>query len=585
MKFFSIKWKLSLALVAIGLGLVGMYVLIAKDTFESDKISYVFENQETQVEAMAKDFDQQIERHLFVGRTILSTYDFKTKTLNLMGQRLFGEQKSFQGIDLRDAKNGDSLFQVEKNPGQLAKEPLPAEGVLKDGTPQVRHLKNHQFLISTQERGEDGLLVLRVLVEMQPAFPLAQSSQAFFLADARKILMSAGNIEDLGRVAQEMVSEISGDRADHAMMKNFEGQKYLISSSSTKLGDFHLASLASEKDVLSALRVLWRRSIIFLVFSTFATILISYFLSTGLTANLAALSAAAIRIGQGNFSSPPTVKSQDEIGVLALAFRKMATEIGRLLLETKDKARMEEELKTARLVQESLFPAVPDVTMETLSMSGLYVTSTECGGDWWYYFRRGDELYVVVADATGHGTPAALITAAARSLFSKLEHSNESLLEIAKDWDHATASSSGKKVYMTAFLLKINVKTGAGTFVNACHEPPILMSAEGTGEYLAIEKGSTLGEGATDRCVEQPLELKPGERLILFTDGMFAVENKEGKTYSDLRFLKAVQKLAAKSPKAQELASAIHEMIENHRQGVIYPDDVTLVVIERHSES
>ena len=100
-------------------------------------------------------------------------------------------------------------------------------------------------------------------------------------------------------------------------------------------------------------------------------------------------------------------------------------------------------------------------------------------------------------------------------------------------------------------------------------------------EFIALEKGSTLGEGQTERCVEQPFKMEPGDRFVIFTDGVFSVVNKEGKALSDIRFAKAVAKLSAKCPVTKDLAEEIHQLLEKQREGTAYPDDVTLVVLDR----
>lgn len=582
--FFSIKWKLSLAFVLLGLTLVGSYVLIAKDTFESDKISYVFDSQQAQVEAISKDVNQRIEQSLLLTRSILSTYDFTTNSLNTTGEHLFKSQDPIVAIELFDESQKSSIIRVEKRQDLLPASDMSSGDVAKGGL-LVTPLSSGVLLLESKEQESDAdTLRLRIVVELGEVFPQTNGSQLFVLSQAGKPILASNDSGPLPTEAIQIISDLSRDRSPQGtLVRELEDRKYLISTVKLKFGDLRLMSLVNQEEALGALKILFRRSIIFILFSGFATILISLVLSKGLTGNLQLLAHAAKRIGQGHFSDPIRLKSNDEVGVLSSAFEAMGGEIERLLTETKDKARMEEELKTASLVQESLFPKQRHYQSGSLAISGVYATSSECGGDWWYYFDRGDEIIIVIADATGHGTPAALITAAARSLFSKLERSSLSLLEMARDWDTAVSASSGQKVFMTAFLLRLNKDSGQGSFLNACHEPPLhLRNADGgiEADFLNVHLGSTLGELHSDRFKEEPFHLDRGEALVLFTDGVTAVENPEGKTISDARFAKAVQKIVVASRTAPEIASGIHDYIEKHRKGTPLPDDVTLVVVK-----
>ena len=298
------------------------------------------------------------------------------------------------------------------------------------------------------------------------------------------------------------------------------------------------------------------------------------------------LTESAIRLGQGDFSEPPKIKARDEIGILSGAFQKMTAEIQRLLSETRDKARMEAELKTASLVQESLLPNPPTHRRGEISLSGQLVTSTECGGDWWYYFEQGDDVYVAIADATGHGTPAALVTAAARAAFAIIEKSEMTLSEMMSIWDHVVASCSAKRVYMTAALLKINTKNGKGSIVNACHEWPFKLTARTEGafeeEQLSLERGSTLGERRTDTWTVQEFNLGPGDLLLLYTDGLFSVADKQGRVLSDRRFGKRLSKLINTDSPTEAVLQATDRILEDYL-GAPIPDDITLVAIKRQA--
>jgi sigma-B regulation protein RsbU (phosphoserine phosphatase) len=362
-----------------------------------------------------------------------------------------------------------------------------------------------------------------------------------------------------------------------------------MTSVSLETANFKLIALTPEADALGALSTLFNRSILFLFFSTFALIIISMIIARQMTAQLFLLTKAALQIGQGHFEAIPQIKSQDEMGVLSSAFNKMSGEILRLLNETRDKARMEAELKTAHLVQESLLPSQPDFKLNQIEINGLVVTSTECGGDWWHYFVKGNEIYVAIADATGHGTPAALITAAARSIFSRLENEDLSLAAMMRAWDNAISTCSKNKIFMTGILLQINTENGFCSFIGAGHESPFIITPQLDQyqfSFLDLDMHNSLGEGFDSDLMPQHYILPLNASLVLYTDGLFAVENGQGKKISEKRFGKKMAQLAPQANSATEVTKQILKEFNDHREHSALPDDVSVVVIRRvHSQS
>ncbi len=582
-RFISIKWKLSAAFIALGVGLVGGYVLIAKDTFESDKISYVFDSQQAQVEAAASDFNQKIEQALVLSKAIISTYDVQSKALSSIGQRLFNDQKSLLALELLEQSKKELIVKVE-NESELMPAMDSKESAITAGAMDVRVLSHKRILITTGQKGDSGeTLILRILLEGSSFFPKTTGTVFMMIRGGQILAFSTPMTQTL--IYQEIISEFSRARAEITSLKKVGNEEFLVSSLSTKFADIRFVAVTPKAEALGALNVLLKRSMVFVLFSLFVTILIALTVSKSLTSSLATLTQAAAKIGRGDFSSPVVVKSHDEVGILSTAFQKMGLEIKRLLEETKDKARMEAELKTASLVQESLLPKSPDFQKNEISLSGYYATSTECGGDWWYYFEHGNDLYVAIADATGHGTPSALITASARAVFSMIEKAEMTLPQMMSAWDYAISSCSAGKVFMTAQLFKINTLSGEIVFINACHEPPLNLKLtavdELSGEYLEVQKGTTLGELLNKEWVEERMTLGPGQKLILLTDGLFSVVNADGKALSDRRYMQNLLKRIRWSTTTTEIIAESAAIIERHRNGILFPDDITLVAISR----
>jgi len=581
MKFFSIKWKLSLSFIALALGIAGCYVKIAKQTFESDKISYIFDTEQRENSQEAQNLNQQMTRFLFDARAIFAGYDVQTRKLSPAADQLLQAHELIQGVQIVDLSD-QSTASFAKVGETLPNRPALGQA-LEKGDFDLTHLTGSQFIITALAPGTEKTYELRTFFEMKNLFSDRGDDEVTVLTKNRNVLLASDSPDLRAEVIEGFLNQSELLDVTSTSTQELAGTRYLISSTPLKRGGLRVYSFVKESTALSALRILYRRSLFFLLFSFFATIVLSLILSSSLTRNMMTLTVVAEKIGRGDFQARADFVSKDETGILARAFEKMAKEIENLLRLTVDKTRMDLELQTARLVQESFFPERSQLEVGHLRLNGLYISSSECSGDWWYYYQRGEYLYFIIADATGHGTPAALITAAARSLVSVLQTTDLTLIEIAERFDDAIFQCSKKRVCMTAFILKIHVTSGAFTFLNASHEPPVILSRvtdshSYKGNYILSTPGSILGEQQRSWREEQA-QIAPGEKLVLFTDGLLSIQN-AGQVMSERRFMKILEASAQNSPTSTEMLKEISEQVQAFGHGEPIPDDITLAIIE-----
>ena len=580
LKNLSIRWKLSLALVATGLTLVMAYVIVAKKVFESDKISYVFETQDSSVQSIKQTFNSQLEHVLQSVQFVTATYNPATGKPTEIGMGIFKSEPALEALELVNEKTGQIVFKLEKKQGEMADVLRPIDHMLT-----IEPLGGNQLVVSERVSSPDQIpLHASAVIELDKLLPqvnpthtlaFAQNGNPFYKMDFRGVPRST---------FQLMANRVRDLKLDTTSVLKDAGTVYLASAVPLGIGDMQVFELTPEREAFGALGTLFDRSLIFLAFSLFGLIAVSIVLSRSLTWQLGNLTSAADQIGQGNFDIQETIDSRDEVGILAQAFVKMSREIQRLLSETREKTRMEEELKTAKLVQERLLPDKPSAVINAIEICGSVVTSSECGGDWWHYFVKGDSLYVAIADATGHGTPAALITAAARSVFSRLEAEPLTLIEMVVAWDQAISSCSGRQVLMTGLLLKIDTRTGEGFVVNCSHELPMLFRRNGV-EFefspVDIPACGRLGDGLKEYIQEKQFTLAEGDVLLMYTDGLFAVENSNGQTMSDRRFAKKIVSELDKEKSAPKITDLALNIFNNFRKEGLIPDDVSIVTLRR----
>lgn len=555
----------------MALGFVGLYVVLAKKTFESDKVSYVFETQQTQTSSLARALEAEVERISFDTRSIVAGFNPVERKLNVGAQKVFWDHPHILALRLKNPASAEYLLQMEKQPGLL--ESMGNEWPSTDKT-DFHPLKQNRFLLTV---GKDA----QVLFEVENSLGNQLKGQITALLHEGKIInRSAGS-----SLADDAISDTLKKlpSSETTTIIDIGPNPYLVSIGRANEGQLIFATFTEKKAALGALDLLFKRSLIFLLFSFFATVIVSLILSNQLTQNLNSLAKTAERIGSGDFSASTEFKSRDEMGILAKAFSKMSEEIQRLLKETVDKTRMEEELKTARFVQESLFPQQSYYENAHVRVAGLNKTTTECSGDWWFYYQRQSDLYVFVADATGHGIPAALITAAARSVFSFVKNHDLSLKEILAHWDRATMECSSGRVFMTAFAMRLNVELGEASYISAGHEPAVILKRVDGGKYNASyligEQSHSLGENK-NVWFENKIQLDPGDRMLIYTDGLLAIRSPDGKSYSEKRFLSYLQKAFDPQWNTLDFIQKVDQHFMDLNAGQAFPDDITMVAVD-----
>ena len=272
------------------------------------------------------------------------------------------------------------------------------------------------------------------------------------------------------------------------------------------------------------------------------------FVSAGsVTKPLRDLVRATKKIAGGDFNIRLIPLTNDEVAELGHSVNNMASRIEHLLTAEVEKARFEKELETAKLVQSTFFPK-SDIIGKNLSVTGSYQPATECGGDLWghYHIREGVEL-VFIADAMGHGAPAALVTAIAyaccksvSSILAENSPIDPSPRILLERLNTIILDAVDGKISMTFFAALFDFHTGTVTFANAGHNFPFVLTGDkndprlGGGKKRIPESsptaaitltlmGNPLGVQRDSEYKEKTFALAAGDKFVFFTDGL--IEN------------------------------------------------------------
>ncbi|MBA2542063.1 MAG: SpoIIE family protein phosphatase [Deltaproteobacteria bacterium] len=294
------------------------------------------------------------------------------------------------------------------------------------------------------------------------------------------------------------------------------------------------------------------------------------------------LAYRADQIARGDLRTRVDVSSRDEIGVLGQNFNFMADQINLLLEQTAEKARMDQEIEVARAIQETLVPSSEPVTRGQLEFAGYYEPAAQTGGDWWTWHElAGGKILLVIGDVTGHGVPSAMITAAAKAACDVARHIHGDEVTVTKlleIMNHAIYESAQRKFVMTCFASIVDPKARTITYANAAHNFPYLYRvADGKGEFGSLMiRGNRLGDDPASRYEAKTTELRAGDVIVWYTDGIVECDGPDGEEYGEKRFRASVKKTAALA--AAEMRDSIVADAMTYFNDAPRKDDITLIL-------
>lgn len=324
-------------------------------------------------------------------------------------------------------------------------------------------------------------------------------------------------------------------------------------------------------------------------------------LTRTITASIYKLYRATEHVNKGDFTHRIEVTSKDQLASLETSFNGMTENIQKLLVEQKEKQRLENELSIAQEVQAQLFPkGVFDV--ESLELHGFCEPARTVSGDYYDFVPLGpDRMALAVGDISGKGISAALLMATIHSAVRaysleclpvmatagvghggsfSLSKADRSLdVEISPSLlctmlNRQVYNSTPLEKYATIFLGIYDGSSRQLTYCNAGHLPPLIMAEDGPvrrldrgGSVIGLLDGLTFEEGTAT--------LRPGEIFIAYSDGVTEPENEFGEFGEDrlIRLIRENQHLPLQ--RVSDLAVAA---VKDWIGGVEQPDDITLVL-------
>jgi serine phosphatase RsbU (regulator of sigma subunit) len=254
--------------------------------------------------------------------------------------------------------------------------------------------------------------------------------------------------------------------------------------------------------------------------------------------------------------------------------------------------RIQEEMTVARRIQRQFLPGtLPQI--DGWQLAALNRGAQAVGGDFFDCVELPDNrLGLVVADVCGKGVPAALFVALTRSLLRAAsqtpwefkerptaQHRDVLTRALWFTNDYIAREHGESNMFITVFYAVLEPETGRISYVNAGHNPPLMIS--GDGKHIRELESYNLPVGIieTESYSAAEFVMEAGEMLVAFSDGITEAMNPAGEPYGDERFIDELR--ANCSLSAQELTTTIEQRVDEYAAGAPQADDMTLLILRR----
>lgn len=256
----------------------------------------------------------------------------------------------------------------------------------------------------------------------------------------------------------------------------------------------------------------------------------------------------------------------------------ISLENARLFIETLEKQKLEEEMALARNIQVRLLPkTMPDLS--NILIHGINVPSKQVGGDYFDIINIDSNcLGITIADVSGKGMGAALLMSNLQASLQSLVKENYSLDKLVGRINNVIYQNTDPEKYITFFYGQLDKKTLTFDYINAGHNPPYLLHKDGTMDEL-ITGGIILGMMPDMPYEIGACQLKKGDMLMLYTDGVTETMTLEDEEYEETRLINFLKRTGL-SKKPEEINNDLILELERFAGGAPQNDDITILTLQ-----
>ncbi len=267
------------------------------------------------------------------------------------------------------------------------------------------------------------------------------------------------------------------------------------------------------------------------------------------------------------------------VGLVTYTYEQMRTQIEQ---EAAERGKLEHEMNIARDIQMALlpktFPSLPGLDMFAFTVPARHV-----GGDCYDVIDIGEgRLAITIGDVSGKGTPAAILMANVQAAVRALSESNVPAAELITRVNRLVHGYTEDSVFITFFYSVLDTRTGELVYVNAGHNPPCILRADGSRDYLD-RGGLVVGIMPDSEYEEGRATLCAGDDLVLYTDGVTEAANTEDEMFGEERLEQLL--IEHRHASAREIEEQVYTSIKDFAAGASQTDDLTMVIVKMASDA
>lgn len=283
------------------------------------------------------------------------------------------------------------------------------------------------------------------------------------------------------------------------------------------------------------------------------------------------------------------VSTKDEIEMVARSIEKMDRKLKEYIREnnaiTEEKARVNTELGLAHHIQvntlPSVFPAFPD--RNEFDIYASMDPAKEVGGDFYDFFLVSEnQLGMVMADVSGKGIPAAMYMMMAKSMIKAKMMSGIKPADALMSVNNMLCDSNQGEMFVTVWAAVLDMDRNELIASDAGHENPIIKQPDGDFEAIKRKHGLVLGGFRNIKLSDYVIEMMPGTKVFVYTDGVPEAKNRDGEFYKMDRLVEILNRV--KYEKSEEILRRVKMDLDEFEEGAEQYDDTTMMCLEYYGK-
>lgn len=325
------------------------------------------------------------------------------------------------------------------------------------------------------------------------------------------------------------------------------------------------------------------RIIFIAVVGVIIALFIGYAVAHGITSPIKTLTKGAAQIGTGDLTTRIPIKSKSEVGMLANTFNKMAADLEESTKAMIEHEKVAKELELAAEIQQELLPKeLPKI--ENLDIAVSLNAATEVGGDCYDLIpiEKDGSLLFYIADVTGHGVGAGLVSAISNALVPSLMDHYDNTKDLVINLNKILKMKTAPNIFVTSVMALWETNKNVLQFTQAGHDP--ILHYQATSDTVAELAHGGLAMGMMDdikkKLTIEEIQTETDDVFVLYTDGIPEAWKDENENFGMDR-LKETVKNHSKGKSAQEIHDAILKEVSDFMGDFPQADDITLLVVKR----